>query len=193
MKLTTNNTSSEEQTGTVVPDTVEADGGPRPFVLSSENRLRLLIATNALSIAVAVILLFGLIYSWSSTSELRRIRAELSDLQEFEDRITDKINLMNTGFQKRLEGTDDRIERLRSEVMTLNATLKETGAYLEDEIRDLRADTQAMSGAAASGGNSLPSGVPSVTVESGSPSFQSSAQFRRVVTPDGKVRYEKRR
>ncbi|WP_428641265.1 hypothetical protein [Roseibium sp.] len=194
--MTSDSNSSEQEAGTAPESAAASKSVPKQTPAADGSRFRLLVVTNIISIAMAIVLFLGLVYSWTATSELRRIQADLGDLEAFETRLNEKINLMNTGFQNRLERTDDRIESLRSELMTLNATLQETGAYLENEIRDLRADTQALSAAAGAGSSlTLPGGSPAGVPAAGNNSFaqQPSAMFRRVVTPDGKVRYEKRR
>ncbi|MCX2725643.1 hypothetical protein [Roseibium salinum] len=151
------------------------------------NRFRILIALNAASLLTAVILLVALVFSWTTVSKLRQINAELGELKKLEERIVGKINLMNTGFQNRLERTDDRIEGLQSELMAVNGTLQETGAYIEDQIRDIKRNTRAgEAGIGAGSGDGA-----SADTASGAP--QGSPMFRRVVTEDGKIRFEKKR
>lgn len=160
------------------------DGAPGS---GDTNRFRILLALNAASMLTAVILLVALVFSWTTVSKLRQINAELGELKKLEERIIGKINLMNTGFQNRLERTDDRIEGLQSELMAVNGTLQETGAYIEDQIRDIKRNTRA--------------GEPGVGVLSGDGDEGAgtgeappvSPMFRRIVTEDGKVRFEKKR
>lgn len=179
-----------------------------PVAAFLQRNIRILVALNAVSVAVTVLLFVGLFFSWSATAELNQIRRQLDGLQDFEKRISGNVALMNTGVQSRLSKMDQRLSQIQSGVRLMRIERGDSDIPVDnlktkvDEDIDFFHSSTATAmfspTLSAQSANRFQSarGTPRVSfarppapTESAG---QGSALFRRVVTADGKVRYEKR-
>ncbi|WP_434054731.1 MAG: hypothetical protein RDA78_07635 [Roseibium sp.] len=180
---------------------------PSPVAAFLQRNIRILVALNALSVAVTILLFVGLFFSWSATAELNQIRSQLDGLQEFEKRISSNVALMNTGVQSRLSKMDQRLSQIQSGVRLMRIERGDSDIPVDnlktkvDEDIDFFHSSTATAmfspTLSAQSANRFESarGTPRVTFARppvASQAAQGSALFRRVVTADGKVRYEKR-
>ncbi len=180
---------------------------PSPVAAFLQRNIRILVALNALSVAVTILLFVGLFFSWSATAELNQIRSQLDGLQEFEKRISSNVALMNTGVQSRLSKMDQRLSQIQSGVRLMRIERGDSDIPVDnlktkvDEDIDFFHSSTATAmfspTLSAQSANRFESarGTPRVTFArppAASQAAQGSALFRRVVTADGKVRYEKR-
>lgn len=175
-----------------------------PLTAFLQRNVRVLMALNAVSVAVTVLLFVGLFFTWSATTELNQIRQQLSGLQEFEKRISGSVSLMNTGVQNRLSKIDQRLSQIQSGVRLMriergdsDIPIDKLKTKIDRDIDFFHSTTAAamfspaLSAEAANRFESARS-IPRVTFARQPEEAQGSALFRRVVTSDGKVRYEKR-
>ncbi|MEQ8779971.1 MAG: hypothetical protein RIE06_09965 [Roseibium album] len=175
-----------------------------PLTTYLQRNVRILMALNAVSVAVTILLFVGLFFSWSATSELNQIRQQLSGLQQFEKRISGNVNLMNAGVQSRLSKIDQRIGQIQSGVRLMriergdsDIPIDKLKTVVDEDIDFFHSSTATMMFSPAlsaqnSGRFETASNIPQVSVSQSSGQSDGSALFRRIVTPDGKVRYEKR-
>lgn len=196
-------------------DTVKAAAtgrDPSPVAAFLQRNIRILVALNAVSVAVTILLFVGLFFSWSATAELNQIRRQLDGLQQFEKRISGNVALMNTGVQNRLSKMDQRLSQIQSGVRLMRIERGDSDIPVDNlktrvdkDIDFFHSSTATAMFSPALSAQSVnrferARGTPRVSfarppaqaqglVQS---SAQGSALFRRVVTADGKVRYEKR-
>lgn len=145
----------------------------------------LLTASMVLNLLLLTVLIFG----WSTSRDVRALTAELKEIDSIEQRISKSIQGMNSGIQHRLD-------LLQSGVDGNNRSI----ARLDDLIEGLAENRFAATSAVK---------APSVSVSSEGPAANSAANisvqrnidggiapaqamFRRIVEPDGRVRYERR-
>lgn len=180
-------------------------GAPSTAAILQRN-IKILLALNTVSVAVAVLLFVGLFFSWSATSELSRIRQQIDGLQQFETRISGNMDLMNSGIQNRLSRLDQRISQIQSGVRLIQSDvgtevqvdrLKTVVDSNIDFFHPATAQMMFSPELAANGASRFElaraAPTPRVTVSRQPvPQAQGASLFRRIVTPDGKVRYEKR-
>ncbi|MEM8704225.1 MAG: hypothetical protein AAGF82_20580 [Pseudomonadota bacterium] len=181
---------------------------PSPVAAFLQRNIRILVALNAVSVAVTILLFVGLFFSWSATAELNQIRRQLDGLQEFEKRISGNVALMNTGVQNRLSKMDQRLSQIQSGVRLMRIERGDSDIPVDNLKTRVDEDIDFFHSSTATAmfsptlspqsANRFESarGTPRVTfarppVPEQGPA-QGSALFRRVVTADGKVRYEKR-
>ncbi|WP_299478026.1 hypothetical protein [uncultured Roseibium sp.] len=169
-----------------------------------QRNVRVLMALNAISVAVTVLLFVGLFFTWSATAELNQIRQHLSGLQEFEKRISGSVSLMNTGVQNRLSKIDQRLSQIQSGVRLMRIERGDSDIPIDklktkidrdiDFFHSTTAAAMFSPALSAQAVNRFESArtIPRVTFARQPEEAQGSALFRRVVTSDGKVRYEKR-
>lgn len=181
-----------------------AKAAQSPLTNYLQRNVRVLMALNAVSVAVTILLFVGLFFSWSATSELNQIRQQLAGLEQFEKRISGNVNLMNTGIQSRLSRIDQRIGQIQSGVRLMriergdqDIPIDKLKTVIDEDIDFFHSSTAAVMfspalSAQTSGRFETASNVPRVTISQSSDQADGSALFRRIVTPDGKVRYEKR-
>ncbi len=181
---------------------------PSPVAAFLQRNIRILVALNAVSVAVTILLFVGLFFSWSATAELNQIRRQLDGLQEFEKRISGNVALMNTGVQSRLSKMDQRLSQIQSGVRLMRIERGDSDIPVDNLKTRVDADIDFFHSSTATAMFS-----PALSAQSvnrferarGTPrvsfarppapaqgSAEGSALFRRVVTADGKVRYEKR-
>ncbi|WP_420334670.1 hypothetical protein [Roseibium sp.] len=181
---------------------------PSPVAAFLQRNIRILVALNAVSVAVTILLFVGLFFSWSATAELNQIRRQLDGLQEFEKRISGNVALMNSGVQNRLSKMDQRLSQIQSGVRLMRIERGDSDipvdnlkTKIDEDIDFFHSSTATAMFSPALSAQSVnrfetARGTPRVTfARPPSPtqgSAQGSALFRRVVTADGKVRYEKR-
>lgn len=181
---------------------------PSPVAAFLQRNIRILVALNAVSVAVTILLFVGLFFSWSATAELNQIRRQLDGLQEFEERISGNVALMNTGVQSRLSKMDQRLSQIQSGVRLMRIERGDSDipvdnlkTRVDEDINFFHSSTATAMfspNLSAQSVNRFQSarGTPRVTFArppaSTEGAGQGSALFRRVVTADGKVRYEKR-
>ncbi|MEO1114234.1 MAG: hypothetical protein AAFY05_17940 [Pseudomonadota bacterium] len=192
-------------------DTVKAATAgkdPSPVAAFLQRNIRILVALNAVSVAVTVLLFVGLFFSWSATAELNQIRRQLDGLQQFEKRISGNVALMNTGVQNRLSKMDQRLSQIQSGVRLMRIERGDSDipvdnlkTRVDEDIDFFHSSTATAMFSPALSAQSVnrfesARGTPRVSfarppAQTQGPA-QGSALFRRVVTADGKVRYEKR-
>ncbi|WP_305989321.1 hypothetical protein [Roseibium sp. MMSF_3544] len=202
------NASETHAAGTVVmPDDcrpVSAKPAQSPIIAILQRNVRILMALNAVSVGVTVLLFVGLFFSWSATSELNQIRQQLDGLQQFEKRISSNVSLMNAGIQSRLSKIDQRMSQIQAGVRMMRIERGDTDlpvdqlkTVVDENIDYFHPSTSALMFAptvtsVGNGGFETTRSGPQVTVSRAQDPAQGSSLFRRIVTPDGKVRYEKR-
>jgi len=173
----------------------------KPF----RTQIGILIALNAVSIAVALLLLGGVVLSWSSNAELNTLRKELEGLTQFEERILARVDAMNNGVQHRLSKIDRRMGAIQSEFGLVTTGHRDPATTVENIATMVRNDggyfgtatAELLLSPEASPSNAqrfVPSGsMPGLSfAKAGAPEEEASL-FRRVTTEDGKVRYEIKR
>ena len=175
-----------------------------PLTAYLQRNVRILMALNAVSVAVTILLFVGLFFSWSATSELNQIRQQLDGLQQFEKRIAGNVDLMNTGIQSRLSKIDQRISQIQTGVRLMriergdsDIPIDKLKTVVDADIDFFHSSTAAMMfspvlSGQSSGGFETARSMPRVTIAQPARQAEGSALFRRIVTSDGKVRYEKR-
>ncbi|CTQ52063.1 hypothetical protein LP7551_00580 [Roseibium album] len=171
-----------------------------------QQNIRTLIALNVVSVSVAILLFFGLLFSWATIADLNQVREEIDGLKQFEKRIAGNVDLMNAGIQNRLSKIDQRIGLIQSDIRLIstgnrgsNETIEQLSTIVGDSNEFFGAApaevmlTPALTSREASGFVPRQSGAGIGVSISPSPAQpDGSSLFRRVVTPDGKVRYERR-
>ncbi|MBN9673747.1 hypothetical protein [Roseibium aggregatum] len=167
--------------------------------------VRLLIALNIVSGALALLLLAGLVLSWSSNAELNTVRQELKDLQRFEKRILARLDTMNNGVQHRLAKIDRRMGVIQSDVGLVTRGRRDPAVTVES-IATMVRDSGGYFGTATAELLLAPElseqstqrfvpdrSTPGLSFSDGGAPEGDASLFKRVVTEDGKVRYEMRR
>lgn len=169
-----------------------------------QQNIRTLVALNVVSVSVAVLLLVGLLFSWATIADLNGVRQEIDALKQFEKRIAGNVNLMNEGIQNRLSKIDRRISSIqtgigaadssngnsRDSIRRLNTVIDDGNELFVTETADLML-IPALTSNAPSRFVPRQTGVQ-VSVSKTPDKPEGSSLFRRVVTADGKVRYEKK-
>lgn len=169
------------------------------------SQIRVVIALNVVSIVLALLLFGGLFLSWSLNAELNAVREELAGLQQFEKRILARVDLMNNGVQHRLSKMEQRMGAIRSDVSLVAKGRRDPASTVERIATLIRNDGAYFGTATAeflltpelSGQRSQrfvpnqPSSSPAIP--HGGPPEDGGALFSRVMTADGKVRYEMKR
>lgn len=169
-----------------------------------QQNIRTLVALNVVSVSVAVLLFVGLLFSWATIADLNQVREEIDGLQQFEKRIAANVDLMNAGIQNRLAKIDRRISSIQSGVRRMGEGDHASNSSVE-QVTTVASERTDFFGSAAADIML----APAITTQnaSGFVPRQSGVQvsrapspeqaggsmlFRRIVTDDGKVRYEKR-
>lgn len=167
--------------------------------------VRLLIALNVVSIALALLLLGGLFLSWSLNAELDAVRKELAGLQQFEKRILARVDTMNNGVQHRLSRIDQRLGAIGSDIGLVTKGHRDPAATVESIATMIRNDGTYFGSVTAelllrpelsepASQRFVPSpSSPGPLAGQGGRTEEQASLFTRVTTEDGKVRYEIRR
>ncbi|MGB3901066.1 MAG: hypothetical protein WA973_21185 [Mesorhizobium sp.] len=140
-------------------------------------------------------------------SESRQIAERLQRLEQFENRITNRLDSFNAGVQSLIGKTNDAIYNVRSEVEHTAKTARDASADVKVVADQLQMRMNAMAWQGQDGGDDMqlpPSPVrrsvprPSDGLgETRAPAALSSAlqapstAFRRIVNPDGSTTYQK--
>ncbi len=172
------------------------------FILKN---IRLLIALNAASMVLALMLFAGLLISWSANSELFQVRQEIEGLQQFEKRITARFEVMNNGIQHRLSKIDQRMGSVQSDVSLVTKGRRDPTHAIESIATIVQneggyfgtATAEQMLSPELSEQNTqqfVPSpSSPGISFSPAGSNDEPTSLFRRVITDDGKVRYEMKR
>ena len=161
---------------------------------------------NIVSLVSAIGMIVILFFISQSVREVSSLEDRLAGLTQFEKRLSGQVDTVNQGFHsqfdemnRRLSAMADQMSRLQSEIDIVSARSREIDARLQALEPALRA--------AATGDAGLPvepedrelvlsAPPPAVLVQPPAQSSEPPApavQFERIVSPDGKVTYSKRR
>jgi hypothetical protein len=168
--------------------------------------IRLLVVLNAASIVMALFLFAGLFFAWSANSSLMQVRQEIQALQQFEKRITARIEVMNNGVQNRLSKLDQRMASVQSDVGLVIKGRRDPALMVEN-IATMVRNEGGYFGSATAEMMLTPElslqdvnrfeprqTVPGMSFAVDATETDSGASlFNRVITADGKVRYEMKR
>ncbi|MCT7374644.1 hypothetical protein [Chelativorans salis] len=157
------------------------------------------IVFSLISLALAVLMAVTLYYILQSVRELSALESRLSELNQFERRLSGKIDKVNEGVQA-------QIDRLASNVSGLSGEVGRLQVEVQEVRRKLQALTEELENGAAFSSVVLPEAEDepsrSTTISAPPPpraedrSAASSRpggswRFERIETPDGKVTYSR--
>jgi len=165
--------------------------------------VRLLWALALASMAVCAVLLVATFYTWNAISQVRDLERRIEEIGLFEKRISNRLELFNTGIQSRLEKTNSRISNIQSELDKSISDNRKALTGLNAAAAQLGKQIPAYSPAGSFGevGANQPAALPvqrsvpgQAQTTSGSddaPVDAGQAGFRRIIEPNGSVKYEK--
>jgi uncharacterized protein YukE len=163
---------------------------------------------NVITLAVAVGMAVILVFISNTVREVAVLEDRLAGLTQFEKRLSGQVDTVNQGFHsqfdemnRRLSAMADHMARLQRELETVSARARSMDERLQ--ALDAAAGETAAIGAdratSPDGGEVVLSAPPpALSVQPPAPADgpaapEPSAQFERIISPDGKVTYSKRR
>jgi len=163
---------------------------------------------NVISLAMAVGMMIILIFISNAVREVAVLEDRLAGLTQFEKRLSGQLDTVNQGFHsqfdemnRRLSAMADAMGRLQREVDTVSARARAMDERLQalGSLPAAGAIKGADVDASPEGGEIVLSAPPppAVAVQpppAAKPSLpEPSVQFERIISPDGKVTYSRRR
>ena len=161
---------------------------------------------NVLTLAMALGMAVILVFISNAVREVAVLEDRLAGLTQFEKRLSGQVDTVNQGFHsqfdemsRRLSMMADHMARLQRELETVSARSRAMDARLQ--ALDAAAGTTAAIGAdrdvSPQGGEVVlsapPPPAPVKAPEPAAGQPEPSVQFERIISPDGKVTYSKRR
>jgi hypothetical protein len=161
---------------------------------------------NVISLAMAVGMVIILIYISNAVREVTVLEDRLAGLTQFEKRLSGQVDTVNQGFHsqfdemnRRLSAMADHLARMQRELETVSARARAMDARLQAFDPALGAAAATSLDVPPEGGEVVLSAPPpAVAVQPPKPAPsrsppEPSVQFERIISPDGKVTYSKRR
>lgn len=182
--------------------TITDIGTPRidePRIIKpTPDRLRWVIVLASAAGVLTLLNGVAALYVHRSTKDLIAIEARLEDLKAFEQRIADRVDIMNNGIQSRLEamqsGLNGQIGGLHTEMTRLSAAPSGQKEAFADEVPVFSESEPAqISELAVDIEQDIQMALPvPVTKNTGRAKLTGGpATYERVQSPDGKVYYRK--
>jgi len=155
------------------------------------------------SMAVSAILIVATLYTWKAISQVRELERKIEDIGLFEKRLSSRLDLFNTGIQSQIEKTNSRLSGIQSELDKSVSDNRNALARLEAAAAQLGRRMTALPAAGAFGedGANQPAALPVQRSAPGQPQATNGGEgvavdagqagFRRIIEPNGSVKYEK--
>ena len=162
----------------------------------------ILVVLNILSLASAIGMIVVLFFISQSVREVASLEHRLSDLTQFEGRLSNQIDTVNQGIHSQFDEMNRRVSAMADQISRLQKDLETVSAHYRDNAtRDQTLDA-------------VPQGDEGTSVEledaeivlsapppeiQGQPATQTpqprarEVRFERIESSDGKVTYSKRR
>jgi type II secretory pathway pseudopilin PulG len=164
----------------------------------------ILSGVGAVLLVVVVVLMAVSVQISRGLSESRQIAQRLERLEQFESRITDRLDSFNVGVQSLIGKTNDAIYNVRDEVEQTAKAARDASADIKavaDQLQ-MRMNSMAWQGADGEDGQPPPSpvrrsvprvsdGAPETPAALSSALQPPSTAFRRIVNADGSTTYQK--
>jgi hypothetical protein len=158
--------------------------------------------TLALTV-VSVILFVATLYTWKAISQVRDLERKIDDIGVFEKRISNRLDLFNTGIQSQIEKTNSRISSIQVQLDKSISDNRDALTRLDAAAAQLtrRINAYPPAGSLGEANTDQPASLPvqrSVPGRSQTtsgavdvPAHAGQAGFRRIIEPNGSVKYEK--
>lgn len=151
--------------------------------------------------AVSVVLLAATIYTWNAISQVRDLERKIEEIGLFEKRLNSRLDLFNTGIQSQIEKTNSRISSIQVRLDKSISDNRDALTGLNDAAAQLGRRINAYPPAGSFGESDANQPAPRQVRRSapGLPQTDSGAEvpvdagqpgFRRIILPNGSVRYE---
>jgi len=150
--------------------------------------------------AVSILLFVATLYTWSAMFQVRDIAQKMEEIGAFEKRVNNRLDLFNNGIQSQIDKTNSGIAnihvQLSKSVSDTRDALADINAAATQLSRRVNANSTGSLGEDSSNQPALRqvrrsvSGRSQTTSDAEMPVDAGQTGFRRLIEPNGSVRYE---